>query len=57
MPNLRDHAKFLKLEEAIQRALAQEMFRNKICGCQYKREVVRHVVDGSSGGPGVAKMR
>ena len=56
-PDPRDHAKFRKLEEAIQRALAQEMFRNKICGCQYKREVVRHVVDGSSGSPGVAKMR
>ena len=32
------------------------MFRNKICGCQYKQEVVRQVVDGN-GGPGVAKMR
>ena len=56
MPNLRDHAKFLKLEEAIQRALAQEMFRNKICGCQYKQEVVRQVLD-VKGGLGVAKMR
>lgn len=49
MPDPRQHEQYRKLEEAIKRALGQEMYKNKICGCLYKQEVVRQVIDGNNG--------
>ena len=56
LPDPRQHEQYRKLEEAIQMALGQEMYRNKICGCQYKQEVVRQVIGGGGGG-GATRMR
>ena len=49
LPDPRQHEQYRKLEEAIKRALGQEMYKNKICGCLYKQEVVRQVIDGNNG--------
>lgn len=53
LPDPSQHEHYKKLEEAIQRALGQEMYKNNICGCQYKQEVVRQVIEGK----GATRMR